>query len=148
MEPEGSRRDFTHSPSAHVESVFVVDDSPAIQATVEDALDRLGLPSDRVTVLDTGDDALAVFTPLSPDLVLLDTSMPSIDPFDVVQAMLLEAPQTQIVPLTEKELDHPSVRELISYGAFDVLRKPIRVKDLETLFRSIEEQHPGAGRIP
>lgn len=147
MAPDGSRDGFTHSPSAHVESVFVVDDSPAIQATVEDALDRLGLPSDRVTVLDTGDDALPVFTPLSPDLVLLDTSMPSIDAFDVVQAMLLESPDTRIVPLTEKELDHPEVRELISYSAFDVLRKPIRTQDLERLFRSLEEEHPGAGRI-
>lgn len=136
------------SPGSDVEDVLVVDDSPAIRSTVEDALANLGLPSEHVTVVDSGDDALAAFTPLAPDLVLLDTSMPGIDAYDVLQAMLLEDPDSRIVPLTEKPREDPSVAELLSFGAFDVLRKPIRVNDLERLLRTIEEEQGSAGRIP
>jgi len=61
--------------------------------------------------------------------------------------MLLGEPDTTIVPLTEKIKDHPSIGELVSFGVYDVLRKPVRVSDLESLMRSIEEEHAGAGRI-
>lgn len=131
-----------------VEHVLVVDDSPAVRRTVEEALSTLGVPADRVTILESGDDALEAFSPLSPDLVLLDTSMPGIDAYDVVQAMLLEDPETHIVPLTEKPTDHPAIGELFSFGAFEVLRKPVRTRDLEGLLRSIDEEAAGAGRIP
>lgn len=142
----------TGSPSGptagtNVDRVLVVDDSPAVRQTVKDALDNLGIPEDRVTVLGSGDDALEAFTPLSPDLVLLDTSMPGIDPYDVVQAMLLEDPESRVVPLTEKSTDDPSVGELLSFGAFDILRKPVRRRDLESVLRSIDEEDGSAGRI-
>lgn len=148
MAPGGSRDGFAAAPAGGVEQVLVVDDSPAIQRTVEAALNQLGVSDERVTVLGSGDDALAYFGPLDPDLVLLDTSMPGIDPYDVVQAMLLEDPEARIVALTEKPTDDPAVAELLSFGAFDILRKPIRAEDLEQLLRSIEEERPGAGRIP
>lgn len=61
--------------------------------------------------------------------------------------MLLEEPDTTIVPLTEKTKDHPRIGELASFGVYDVLRKPVRVSDLESLMRSIEEENAGAGRI-
>lgn len=144
--PTGSPSPST--PGVDLEHVLVVDDSPAIRKTVADALANLGVPEDRMTVLESGDDALATFTPLSPDLVLMDTSMPSLDPYDAVQAMLLEDPETRIVPLTERSTDDPIIGELLSFGVFEVLRKPVRVGDLEELFRSIEEEAPGVDRIP
>ena len=148
MVPDGSHSGgFAPTPSDSVERVLVVDDSPAIQQSVEDALAQLGLGEERITVLDSGDDALAYFGPLSPDLILLDTSMPGIDPYDVVQAMLLEDPDARVVALTEKPTDDPAVAELLSFGIFDVLRKPVRAEDLERLLRTIAEERPGAGRI-
>lgn len=146
MGPTGSPS--AASPGVDVDHVLVVDDSPAIRQTVADALANLGVPEDRMTVLESGDDALATFTPLAPDLVLLDTSMPSLDPYDAVQAMLLEDPEARIVPLTERSKDDPVIGELLSFGVFDVLRKPVRVGDLEALLRSIEEERPGVDRIP
>lgn len=130
-----------------VGDVLVVDDSPAVRRKVANALADLGVPEDRMTVLASGDEALETFTPLSPGLVLLDTSMPGIDTYDVVQAMLLEAPESRVVPLTEKPADHPEIGELRSFGVFDILRKPIRVADLEELLRQIDDEQTGIDRI-
>lgn len=146
--PGGSRSGHGPTPGADVDGVLVVDDSPAVRNRIEESLAKLGVPEHRVTLMDSADDALETFSPMSPDLVLLDTSMPGIDAYDVVQAILLEDPDARIVPLTEKPDDHPSVSELLSFGVFDVLRKPIRTRDLETLFHAIDQERPGAGRIP
>lgn len=146
--PDGSPDGPDSGRVGAVNGVLVVDDSPAVRRTVEEGLARLEVPEENATILDSGDEALRVFSSLSPDLVLLDTSMPGIDPYDVVQAMLLEDPDTRVVPLTEKPPDDPSVSELFSFGAFDVLRKPIRGRDLKELFRTIDEEHPGRERIP
>ncbi|PSG96068.1 hypothetical protein BRD56_12375 [Thermoplasmatales archaeon SW_10_69_26] len=80
MVPTGSPS--AAGPGIDIGHVLVVDDSPAIRRTVEDALANLGVPDERMTVLESGDDALATFTPSSPDLVLLGPSMPSLDPYD------------------------------------------------------------------
>jgi CheY-like chemotaxis protein len=59
-----------------IDELLVADDSSALRKRVADALQRFGLARERVTLVDEADDAPAVFTPLSPDLVLVDAVLP------------------------------------------------------------------------
>lgn len=146
MAPVGSS-DTPASGFRGLGSVLVVDDSPAVLQSILESLQAAGVPLDQVEALETGDEALRVFSELSPDLVLLDTTTPGVDPYDAVQAMLFEAPDTKVVPVTEKSPEDAQVRELLSFGAFDVVRKPVRAADIEHLVHRVREEHSGAGRI-
>lgn len=126
---------------------LVVDDSPAVRAMVEDALVQTGVPSRDVTGLATGDEALRRFSELEPDVVFLDTSIPGVDPYDAAQAMILETPRVRIVVLTELDPSEEAIRELLSYGVFAVLQKPVRAEEIAQVLHELEGQSPGAGRI-
>lgn len=130
-----------------LERVLVVDDSPAVRQTLERCLRSVGLQGERVTTLERGDEAMRVFSELAPDLVFLDTSMQGIDPYDALQAILYEDASTKVVPVTGRSLDDPGVQSLLEFGAFDVIRKPVRSGDVEQTIETIRQEQDGTGRI-
>lgn len=129
------------------ETYMIVEDSPAVQHNLSNALTKLGVSGDRIDTFERGDDALAVFTDLAPDVVLLDTSLHGVEPADAVQAILLERPETRIVLLTELHEDHPDLQEMVAFGIFGILRKPLDTDKVRSMIQKIEEERPGAGRI-
>lgn len=129
------------------DTYMIVEDSPAVQLNLSNALTKLGVGAERVDTFERGDEALAGFTDLAPDVVLLDTSLHGVDPADAVEAMLLERPQTRIVLLTELPDDHPALQEMVAFGVFGILAKPLDTEKVRAMVQKIEEERPGAGRI-
>lgn len=129
------------------DTYLIIEDSPAVRLNLETALAKLGIGEDRIETFERGDDALAVFTELAPDIVLLDTSLHGVEPADAVEAILLERPQTRIVLLTELPEDHPDLQEMVAFGVFGLLRKPLDTGKIRAMVQRIEEERPGAGRI-
>lgn len=131
-----------------IETALVVDRSPAIRTRLEQALRKHGPPGVEVAAYEEGLAAIRDFTELQPDLVLIESEPQGVEAFDAVQAMILERPDAHVVAVTELSRSAEPIQELLAFGLFDVLEKPVRARDVKALFREVRDQRPGAGRIP
>ena len=81
-----------------------------------------------------GQEAIAQYRQLQPDLVLLDITMPNLDGTEALKAILEEDPQAQIVMITALG-QKDQVLNAIKAGARDFIIKPFdhdRVADTLT----------------
>ena len=127
--PSGSR------PSYHatvVRTVLVVDDEPEIVRLVRDYLENAGFA---VLEASDGAQALQVARRQSPDLIVLDLSLPEMDGLDVARVLRQTAP-TPIIMLTARadEVDRVAGLEL---GADDYVAKPFSPRELVARVRAV-----------
>jgi PAS domain S-box-containing protein len=103
--------------------VLVVDDSATMRMLVREALEQADFI---VEEAEDGQSALASFSALKPDLVLLDVMMPGIDGFEVCTAIrqLPEGARTPILMVTGLD-DVESITHAYEVGATDFVTKPI-----------------------
>ncbi len=113
-------------------SVLIVDDEPAIVRLVRDYLERAGF---EVMTASNGEDALQVFARRSPDLVILDLSLPRMDGLDVARA-IRRAGDVPIIMLTARadEADRVAGLEL---GADDYVTKPFSAREIVARVRAV-----------
>jgi two-component system, chemotaxis family, chemotaxis protein CheY len=105
--------------------ILVVDDDPAILATVFDALSDEGLP---VLTATNGAEALKVIdTADRPSLVLLDMRMPVLDGWGFMRAIRERGLSLSVVVMTAAADARRWGREI---GAHGVLAKPFELDDL------------------
>jgi CheY-like chemotaxis protein len=105
--------------------ILVVDDDPAILATVADALVLEGLP---VWTATNGAEALALIdTDDRPSLVLLDMRMPVLDGWGFMRAVRERGLNLSVVVMTAATDARRWGREI---GAHGVLAKPFELDDL------------------
>lgn len=64
----------------------------------------------------------------------------------MVQAILLDVPEMRVVAVTELPREAEPIQELLSYGLFGLLRKPIRMPAVD-LLQKVRDERLGAGRI-
>ena len=87
--------------------ILIVDDEPANVKLLEMMLELAGYNDFRSTT--DPRDALPLFREYSPDLVLLDLSMPHMDGFEVMRQLQAFIPQDTYLPIlvltTESEMD-------------------------------------------
>ena len=120
--------------------VLVVDDDPDARLRLRTVLEREGWP---VAEAANGQEALAAVARRTPQLILLDLTMPVMDGFDFLHA-LRERPGCADIPvvvLTARDLNAEERRQL--QGADRVLQKG--QTDLRTLAGEIRALAPGAG---
>jgi DNA-binding NtrC family response regulator len=113
-------------------SLLVVEDETILAEAMRDYLARRGY---EVTLVGTGEDAVAAVREGEPDLMVLDYKLPRMDGLATLRAVKELAPATEVVMLTA----HGSVKiavEAIRAGAFDYLTKPV---DLEELVLALEK---------
>ena len=113
-------------------SLLVVEDETILAEAMRDYLARRGYD---VTLVGTGEDALAAVRESEPDLIVLDYKLPRMDGLATLRAVKELAPATEVVMLTA----HGSVKiavEAIRAGAFDYLTKPV---DLDELVLALEK---------
>ena len=79
-------------------AVMIVDDDPALLELLTDYLGRLGY---RVVGVADGQQAGRVFADVSPDIVLLDVTMPGLDGWQVLGS-LRAASQVPVIMLTAR----------------------------------------------
>jgi diguanylate cyclase (GGDEF)-like protein len=103
--------------------VLVADDDPVMRLLMLEMLGQVGL--DAVEAGD-GEQAVAAYRALAPDLILLDVDMPRMDGFAACRAIrLLESvPTVPIIMVTGGD-DIEAVTQAYEVGATDFVSKPI-----------------------
>jgi PAS domain S-box-containing protein len=106
--------------------ILVVDDEPVIRELLEDFL---GMQGYEVRTCGTAAAALDLFAAEAVDLVLLDIGLPDMNGFKTMSAMHQQSPETLVVMFTGDATVESAV-EAIKSGAYDYLRKPIQIEEL------------------
>ena len=117
------------------ESVLVVDDERDILELVKYNLDKEGY---QVTVVATGEDALAAARTKLPDIVILDLMLPGVDGLEVCRRLKAD-PKTHAIPivmLTAKG-DEADIVTGLELGASDYVTKPFSPRVLTARIRAV-----------
>lgn len=107
--------------------VMVVDDNAGFRESLHELLD-----TERLVVVgeaETGTEALSLIQQLSPDVVLMDIRMPSMDGIETTRRLKELCPGTEVVALTGHE-DQEAVREMLVAGAAGYMLKDADGEDI------------------
>src|SRR5574338_679380 len=113
-------------------TIMIVEDEPAVARGVQVALEREGYA---VSVQPTGEDAVAQFSDVAPDLVVLDVRLPGMDGFEVRRQLRRET-RAPVLFLTARsdEVDRVVGLEM---GADDYLVKPFSIRELVSRIKAL-----------
>lgn len=114
-------------------SVLVVEDELAIRRFI-----TINLKRNNFNVLEasSGEEALYMLEKISPDVVVLDIMLPSMDGFEVCGKIRNRHPQTAIIMLTARGQDMDKLMGL-ELGADDYMIKPFNPLELTARIRAI-----------
>ena len=123
--------------------VLVVDDNASIRHLVRTVLETSGLDLTIISAQD-GREALSLAEIESPDLVLLDVSMPDLDGFEVCRR-LRQATKTAAMPVMMLTAlgGEEHVEQGLGSGADDYIQKPFRRNELIARVRRVLERTYG-----
>ena len=119
-----------------LEKIVYVDDEADMRQIAQVSLQALG--GFKVTVFESGADALAQITSDVPDLVLLDVMMPDMDgPATLLAIRALDSMKDVPIAFLTAKTNPDEIQELKNLGAIGVIAKPFdpmklaqQVKDL------------------
>jgi NarL family two-component system response regulator LiaR len=120
--------------------VMLVDDHQMVRnglgtfLLVHDDLELVGEAGD-------GQQALAIFERVRPDVVLMDLKMPRMDGVEATRALLERDPEVRIVALTSFK-DEALIREALDAGAIGYLLKDVDADDLADAIRAAYRGEP------
>ena len=117
--------------------VLVVDDSNTIRASAQVFLKQVGC---KVTLAETGYDALAVMEEAKPQLIFLDILMPRLDGYQTC-ALIKSNPEYRDIPtvmLSSKDGLFDQARGQLA-GANEYMTKPFAREDLVKVVESYAE---------
>src|SRR5712692_8798830 len=117
------------------EHILIVDDEPAIRASLRGVLQDEGY---RVTVVGRGADALRVLADEAPDLTFLDVWMEGMDGLDTLAEVRRLHPDAVVVMISGPGTIETAVKAT-RLGAYDFIEKPLSLeKTLLTVTRALE----------
>jgi two-component system chemotaxis response regulator CheY len=103
------------------ETVLIVDDADFMRLMLKEMLQDMGLAV--AGEAGDGEQAIALYESLRPDLVLLDITMPRKDGIQTLKEILARDPEARIVMITALG-QKDKVIESIQAGALDFVVKP------------------------
>ena len=113
--------------------VLVVEDDPAVRASLERSLEFEGYS---VVSAADGEAGLAAVATHRPDLVLLDLGLPKVDGLEVCRRLRAAGDGVPVLMLTARESTGDRVRGLDA-GADDYLPKPFALEELLARVRAL-----------
>lgn len=114
--------------SRHGKTVLVVDDEPSQRQLFAESVRQLGFA---VIEAGSGEEAVAIASRQSPDLVLLDVRLPGISGLQALGQIREMRPELPVLLITA----YADVREAVAAvksGACDYLTKPVDLEELKT----------------
>lgn len=117
--------------------VLVVDDQPEIRNVLEETLTRLG---HSVRTAESGGNALRHLRDERFEVVLLDITMPGIDGMEVLKAIRGNGSDTEVVMMSGYATVESAVTAM-KLGAYDVIQKPLILRDVDRVLRDAVESH-------
>jgi len=124
-------------------TVLVVDDEPKILRLVESYLERAGY---RTETAADGSECLRRFRADTPDLVILDLGLPSLDGMNVARVIRRES-STPIIMLTARA-DESDKLDGLGVGADDYVTKPFSPRELVARVSAVLRRTSDAGPSP
>jgi DNA-binding response OmpR family regulator len=122
--------------------LFIEDDSETAALIAEDLEER----GYAVTIASDGHSGLSAILKTSPDVVLCDINMPGMTGFELMERLIILAPQFEAVPfifLTART-DRDSELKGRRLGADDYVTKPVGILELIARIRAVMRRaHPG-----
>lgn len=107
--------------------VMVVDDSRMIYMQMKSMLANTDL--EIVAYCRDGEEAVAQYAQVAPDVVTMDIIMPGMDGLEAAQAILEEHPEAKIIMVSSLSYDE-TFEEAKSIGARGFIDKPFQREDL------------------
>lgn len=131
------------APASHAEHVLVIDDEIQIRRALRTILETRGY---EVTSAETGAEAIAELTQRTPDLIILDLSLPDIDGIELCDQMRtwLAVP-ILVLSVRSDETDKIAALET---GADDYLTKPFSAGELVARVRALLRRSTGGVAPP
>ena len=113
--------------------VFLLDDDELIVSVLSRALQKEGYEICGATETDNAVDKICSWT---PDIVMLDITMPGRDGLDILQEIKSKKLDTQVVMLTADDTAETAVRAM-QLGAVDYLTKPFNMGKVKSVINNI-----------
>ncbi|MGB4250073.1 MAG: response regulator [Limnochordia bacterium] len=114
-------------------TVLIVDDTAFMRMTLRNVIEKNGYQV--VGEAADGEEAIALYRELQPDLVTMDITMPKMDGITAIKEIMRIDPQAKIIVCSAMG-QKPMVIEALSAGAKDFLVKPF---DAERVVESLRK---------
>lgn len=112
---------------------LLVDDEPSFRRALRTSLAASGFAVEEAP---SGEEAIAVLSRRSFDLVLLDVNMPGMGGLKTCREVRNLAPKTGIIMVTVRDSENDMVKALEA-GADDYITKPVRFRELVARLRAV-----------
>src|SRR5215472_16303627 len=123
------------NPPAHYLSLLIVDDERWIRESCKEVAEELGF---KVFSAESASAAHRQLESHSIDVVLLDIKLPGHDGLGLLLKIKQQQPETEVIMITgHATVD--SVLTAMKSGAYDYLRKPFNLADLERLLERVTD---------
>ena len=114
--------------------ILIVDDAAFMRMMVKDNLKKAGYSD--FCEAGNGEEAIAKYVENTPDLVLLDITMPIMDGIQALQLIKQSNPQAKVIMCSAMGQEG-MVIEAINFGALDFIVKPFKPERLVQAVRNI-----------
>ena len=115
--------------------VLPVDDHPVVLEGVRSCLRASG-PFDVVGLAASGEEAVRLSKILSPDVILMDVTMPLMDGLEATRRLRQACPRVKVLMFTDRE-DNEAVGEMIQCGARGCIRKSASGPELAAAIKRV-----------
>jgi len=116
--------------------IMIVDDAAFMRMMIKENLKKVGF-ADFVEA-GNGEEAVALFTDMKPDLTLLDITMPVKDGLSALQEIREKDPEAKIVMCSAMGQES-MVIEAVKLGALDFIVKPFKPERLIQTVKNVLE---------
>ena len=114
--------------------ILLVDDAAFVRMSLKKILDDAAFGFEYVEAGD-GEEAIEKYKLYSPDLVIMDITMPKMDGMEVLRRLRKEGVQLPIIMLTARDSVVDKVVDAITAGAKDFIIKPY---EAEKVIKSVK----------
>ncbi len=111
-------------------NILIVDDSKTSRKMIKNVIEQSGNTVIGEAV--NGEEAVAKFKELHPDIVTMDITMPVKDGVSALKDIMAEDPDAKVVMVTAAG-QKGKVKECVELGAKDFLSKPFDKKEIQAV---------------